>query len=202
MNDLQSSHSSNLSQTSFGLLDRARRSDGQAWERIVECYGPMVCYWLRDAGLESESVPDVAQEVFAAAYRGLGRMRRDRDFGSFRGWLRTITRRKLTNYARRRQKLISGSHVAIHLQNLEFPQDSEDSADHDKKLLFEQIEAFIRQEFSEQHSDAFFAITLNGHCPAEVAVRMGLTRNSVYLACSRIRRRVREEFAGMLPGEI
>ncbi len=196
------SQGSVLSQTSLGLLERARQKDGAAWERIVECYGPLVCYWLREAGLETASLPDVAQDVFVAAYRGLRSFRRDRDFGSFRGWMRKITRRKFIDHFRRREKLLSGSHVATHLNNLVFPRSSEDSCVHDKKLLFAQIEKFIRQEFSPDHCNAFFAIALEGDCPTEVAAQLGMSRNSVYLACSRIRRRVREEFADLYPGEL
>jgi RNA polymerase sigma-70 factor (ECF subfamily) len=200
--DPSSANDSWLSQTSLGLLERARRNDEGAWERIVECYGPIVCSWLRQAGLESGSLPDVAQNVFLAAYRGLGSMRRNPESGSFRGWLRRITRRKLIDHARRQEKMLGGSWVTDHLQHLVFPPDSCDSTAGDKRLLFAQVEKFIRQEFSPEHCDAFFAILLHGHCPTEVAARLGLTRNSVYLACSRIRRRVRQEFADLLPDEL
>ena len=41
------------------------------------------------------------QEVFASVARGIVKFRRDKDQGSFRSWLATITRNRVRDYFRR-----------------------------------------------------------------------------------------------------
>jgi hypothetical protein len=74
---------------------RARARDASAWERLIALYEPLVCHWCRRAGLQEADAADVRQEVFLAVSRGLADFRRDGGAGTFRGWLRVITRNKV-----------------------------------------------------------------------------------------------------------
>src|SRR5262249_12931217 len=90
--------------TSLSLLERARRRDPQAWDRLVQMYRPLVLFWCRRGGFEGADAGAVSEEVFAAAAGGMERFRRDHPGDTFRGWLRGITRNQALLFYRRSQK--------------------------------------------------------------------------------------------------
>src|SRR5436853_6854235 len=81
--------------TPLSLLQKVRGRDQQAWNQLVDLYGPMVYDWCLRAGLQPADAADVGQDVFMPVARAIGEFRRDRPGDSFRGWLYTITRRKI-----------------------------------------------------------------------------------------------------------
>src|SRR5688500_18919399 len=99
---MQESSPTSESSTSLSLLERARTSDPDAWQRLVRIYGPLVVAWLRSGGLHEANILDVSQEVWQAASLAMPRFRRDPDSGSFRGWLWTIARNKANDFHRSR----------------------------------------------------------------------------------------------------
>jgi len=59
--------------TSSSLLERAKARDPQAWERLVELYGPLVYQWCRRWGISATDSQDVVQELFRAVASGIAR---------------------------------------------------------------------------------------------------------------------------------
>ena len=60
------------SSTSVSLIARLRDQDGDAWQRLVKLYGPLVYRWCREAGLQASDATDVGQEVFGAVATSSG----------------------------------------------------------------------------------------------------------------------------------
>src|SRR5436305_4577598 len=89
------------SATSRSLLARARADDPAAWERLVRLYAPLVLHWCRRGGVRDEDAADVFQEVFRAVAAHVRSFRRERPGDTFRGWLRALTRNKVTDHLRR-----------------------------------------------------------------------------------------------------
>src|SRR6185295_17063345 len=102
--DIMPDDRSSSTSTHRSLLQRARGHDPDAWERMVALYGPLVLGWCRGWGLRDDDAADVFQEVFQSVAAHLAAFRRDRTGDTFRGWLRTITRNKVTDLHRRREK--------------------------------------------------------------------------------------------------
>lgn len=185
------------SQTSSSLLDRARADDRAAWERLVGLYAPLVYGWCRNAGLQPEDARDIGQEVFSAVHRKVADFRHDREGDTFRGWLRTITKNKIKDYFRSRQVASGGSDALQRLH--EVPAEEGDTTDglnpsDETKVLFQQAVRLIRGEFSERDWLAFNSVVVNERSPADVAEELDISVNSVYLAKSRILKRLRGEF--------
>src|SRR5262245_50884998 len=88
--------------TSASLLGRALAREPAAWDRLVALYAPLVWYWCRSCGLQQQDQADVFQEVFQAVAGHLDQFQKSAQ-GTFRGWLRTITRNKIYDLFRRRQ---------------------------------------------------------------------------------------------------
>lgn len=56
----------------------------------------------------------------------------------------------------------------------------------------------MRAEFEPATWKACWAFVVEGQTAAEVASRLGISRNAVYIAKSRVLRRLRREFEGLL----
>jgi RNA polymerase sigma-70 factor (ECF subfamily) len=189
------------SATPSSLLERLRAADdSRAWERLLKLYSPTVAGWCRRAGVSAEDAADIRQEVFQAVVRGIVGFRRDRPDDSFRGWLYTITRRRLLDHWRRaaRQPQAAGG-SEVHDQLMELP--ASEPAGPEGVETWEEYQRgvrLIRGEFEERTWEAFWRMAVDGRTAVEVAAELGMTPGAVYVAKSRVLRRLREEFAGLL----
>jgi RNA polymerase sigma-70 factor (ECF subfamily) len=86
--------------TSLSLLQRVRVRDARAWDRLLALYRPLVWTWCQRGGMRPDDAADVIQEVFLAVASGVDEFRRVGE-GSFRSWVRGITRHKLLDFYRR-----------------------------------------------------------------------------------------------------
>jgi RNA polymerase sigma-70 factor (ECF subfamily) len=82
-------------------------------------------------------------------------------------------------------------------QFLELPAPGDSTADGDAAPggsgpLFRRGLELIRAEFEERSWQAFWRVAVEGQDPADVAAALGLSRNAVYVAKSRVLRRLRE----------
>ena len=93
--------------TSRGLIEAARVHDPAAWERMVTLYAPLVLFWCRQWGLREEDAADVFQDVFQSVAAHIAGFTRGTG-GTFRGWLRTITRNKVNDAFRRQRREPAG----------------------------------------------------------------------------------------------
>ncbi len=93
------------SSISSTLLEQIRARRPEAWQRLVDLYGPVVYRWCRQLGVARADAADVVQEVFAAVAAGAGRFRRETPEQSFGAWLRVVTRSKACDHFRRRRGL-------------------------------------------------------------------------------------------------
>jgi RNA polymerase sigma-70 factor, ECF subfamily len=220
-----SSGSSSLSST---LLDQLRLRRPEAWERFVKIYSPIIYRWCRRSGLAAEDAADVFQEVLASVIRRLPEFRRDRPQDTFTGWLAAITRNKVRDHYRRRhgrararggttaQRQLAdipdqkkgtgpfcrnGPEGASHNRVLSPFSDLEDSIQPDAESaawLSRQTLNVIRAEFEVRTWEAFWRTTIDGQPPAGVAEDLAMTVPAVYMAKSRVLRRLRQVL-GELP---
>jgi RNA polymerase sigma-70 factor (ECF subfamily) len=187
--------------TSMSLLERVRGDDQAAWVRLVKLYEPVLDRWCQRAGLQLADAADVKQEVFAAVTRAIGEFRRNRPGDSFRGWLYTITRNKIRDRLRKLNEVgAGGSDAQIRLSLIPADDsDHEPPADSDdERMLYLHAVEIIRSEFEPKTWNAFWRVTVDGHSAADVAAELGVTPNAVYLARSRVLRRLREEFGDLI----
>jgi RNA polymerase sigma-70 factor, ECF subfamily len=187
------------SSISSTLLDQIRARRPEAWQRLVDLYGPVVYRWCRQLGVARADAADAVQEVFAAVAVGASRFRRERPEHSFGAWLRTVTRNKVCDYFRRRRGLLDAEGgTAAQQQFLNLPESVEESLSlsvslkPDSRFLHRVLEV-VRAEFEPRTWDAFWRIAVDGQTPAEVAAAMNLNLPAVYQAKSRVLRRLRRE---------
>jgi RNA polymerase sigma-70 factor (ECF subfamily) len=180
--------------TSLSLLGRARLRDELSWSRLVALYTPLVESWCRRGGVH-EDTADLVQEVFLAVSEGLSRFEH-RGQGSFRAWVRGITRHKLLDHQRRAQHQApaAGGSTALHrLQEIPDPQPgSSDDADEVSGLYRRALE-LIRGAFEERTWQAFWLTAVEERDTAAVAAELGMSPVAVRIAKSRVLGRLRAE---------
>jgi RNA polymerase sigma factor (sigma-70 family) len=82
--------------TRVSLLVRLRDgSNHVAWREFMQIYGPVVYGFARSRGLQDADAADLMQEVMRSVIGAMGRFDYDRNQGTFRGWLFTVTRNKI-----------------------------------------------------------------------------------------------------------
>jgi RNA polymerase sigma-70 factor (ECF subfamily) len=181
--------------TSQSLLDRARHHDEPSWQRLITLYGPLVEHWCRRGGARREDASDLAQEVFLAVSQGLERFER-RGPGSFRAWVRGITRHKLLDYNRRaeRQAPAAGGSTALErLHEIPDPQPGSDEDADEMSALYRRALNLIRGEFEERTWQAFWLTAVEGREAPAAAAELGMSPVAVRIAKSRVLARLRDE---------
>jgi RNA polymerase sigma-70 factor (ECF subfamily) len=179
--------------TSSTLLEGVQRGSPEAWRRLAQLYGPLVYRWCR-AGLHAPDAEDVVQEVFLTVAVRIADFVHDRERGTFRGWLRAITRHKLGDWLRRQacQEHPAGGPDAQQVM-LEVPAPATDDPDPgETALLCRRALGLVRDEFEERTWQAFWRVVVAGQSAGDVAADLGMTRNAVYIARWRVLRRLRD----------
>ena len=190
--------------TDTSLLGRVRAKDPQAWERVVALYGPVVYGWCRRSGLRAPEAADVVQEVFQAVARAISTFRREQTGDTFGGWLWRITRNKLLDHGRVKRRQVDAVGGDEQLQWLaQIPGEgtvgsgSTSGVGENGRLLRRALD-LIRSEVKPQSWNAFWRTAVDGRDPAEVAPELGMSRNAVYIARSRVFQRLRQELEGLI----
>ena len=188
-------------ETSSSLLVRMRNNDPDGWKRFVHLYSPLVYRWCRQCGLQADFAADVGQEVFRAVVGAISKYRHHQQGNTFRGWLRTITVNKVRDFVRDQPigcDGIGGSDALNLLyERIDGAPISDDSRGDELVVLRQAIE-MVLSSYDETTRRAFWRAAVDGWDPVDVAQELGLTVNSVYLAKSRIKHRLRQEFAGLI----
>jgi RNA polymerase sigma-70 factor (ECF subfamily) len=185
------------------LLDGIRSQDQQAWERLVDVYSPLVYWWCKRRGLKPSDAADIGQEVFLAVSRFVDGFQRESSQDTFRGWLRRITENKINDRFRRscgEAVASGGSDARAAMEQLPLDASDSDAGGEEVGILAGQIIELVRGEFSEQDWQAFSRSVMENQTAAEIAQQLAITKNQVYLAKSRILRRLRDEFGDAFDG--
>jgi RNA polymerase sigma-70 factor (ECF subfamily) len=184
--------------TSATLLGRVTLgpSDKAAWERFVGVYGPKIRSWCLRWGLQEADCEDVTQDVLLRLAQKLSTFTYDPS-RSFRGWLRTLTRNALADFAADRKRLGRGSGDHQVLDLLESVPARDDllhrlEEQFDSEILAEACSrARIRVE--PQTWEAFRLLAHEGLSGDDAAARLGMSVATVFKAKSRVMEFIREE---------
>ena len=196
------SNVASLETTSTSLVARVRAQDRFAWERFVKLYGPAVFQWCRRAGLSFHDAADVVQDVFAAVAAHIGDFQPQREHGSFRSWLWTITRNKVRDHHRRRLAHVPAQGGTAALEQVaQIPELLSDSAvqpDTGQAVVVQRALELLRAEFEQRTYQAFWRTAIEHRSAAEAAVELGMTNQAVRQAKYRVLCRLRQELDGWM----
>jgi RNA polymerase sigma-70 factor (ECF subfamily) len=162
-----------------------------AWSEFLELYTPILFRWARRLGLQQSDAADLVQDVFVVLVRRLPEFEYDPK-KSFRAWLRTILVNRWRDAGRRAAVLVEHvGHPA--LDELNDPHEMPDFAETEyREMLMRRALELMQREFKPTTWKACWEQLVEGRPAADVARDLGLTVNAVYVARSRVLRRLRE----------
>jgi RNA polymerase sigma-70 factor (ECF subfamily) len=188
--------------TSPTLLGRLRLApaDERAWAEFVDRYGRRIYGWARRWQLQDADAEDVTQMVLARLARRLRTFEYDRS-GSFRGWLRTLTRHAWSDFVAGRERPGRGSGDSQAQAALESVEAGDDLAarieeQFDQELL-EQATMRVRLRVTPASWDAFRLTALEGRSGADAARELGMQVAAVFKARSRVQKMLQDEVRSM-----
>ncbi|HEY1599286.1 MAG TPA: sigma-70 family RNA polymerase sigma factor [Pirellulales bacterium] len=188
--------------TRASLLVQIRDGENHsAWQEFMKLYGPVVYGYARKRGLQDADAADLMQEVMRSVSSAIGRWEYDRNQGSFRGWLFTITRNKVFNFLSARRIRPQGSGDTTTNQLLAAQPDTVDGADFWEIEYQRQLAALamerVKGEFQATTWQAFWLTAVDGIGAAEAAQQVGISPGAIYVAKSRVLARLKEEVESM-----
>ena len=210
MTEKNVSDSKGLDSTNISLLNRAVCNEGPAWEILVELYAPMIYSRCRQRWrLSPADAENVGQEVFKSVSNSLRRFRRKRE-GSFRKWLRVIVDNKCRDHLRKvavAADVLGGTQAqdmiaAIPDEINDTPVESCDAEVGERVILMRQAMKMVQGEFSARDWKIFWAIAVEEKDRKDTAEKFEVSDNVVYLALSRIRKRLKSTFEDLLDDDI
>lgn len=193
-----------MQNTSLTLLQQLQQNeDSQSWNRLVAIYAPLLERWLGRYEMQASDSEDLVQEVLVAVAKDIPQFQHNGRTGAFRSWLRTMLVHRVRNFWRargRRPQVRGDSNLERQLDELEDPA-SQLSAmwnrEHDQHVA-RQLLTDAEQAFTAQTWNAFRRVTLGGESADQVAADLGMTLNAVFIAKSRVLRRLRQQAAGLV----
>jgi RNA polymerase sigma-70 factor (ECF subfamily) len=188
----------------MNLLHQLRDGNPLGWERLTKLYGPLIVWWCEQCGIYGPDAQDVTQDVYLAIHKkGIGEFQHAGRYGSFRNWLRGFTRNKIADYRRRKGKHTAGAGGSDAYDQLnQIPEQMMETEARDDELtertiLVRRLLEQLRSEFEPQTWEAFRRAALDGRPAADIASELGMSANAVYIARSRVLRRLREELEAL-----
>jgi RNA polymerase sigma-70 factor (ECF subfamily) len=181
--------------TSPSLLLRIRDpADVVAWGTFVNLYAPLIYRYGRRRGLQDADAADMTQEVLARVARAVRDFSYDPERGRFRDWLGLLTHRELlTSQKKRGRQAEENGDSRGPLDQVEAMAADSTWADEFHDYVLQAALRRIQPDFEPQTWNAFDLVWNRDRPAPEVARELGVPVATVYVAKSRVLKRLREE---------
>lgn len=189
--------------TSYNFLNRLQKGEDQeSWKSFFERYGRLIYSLAIRAGLTAAEAEDVVQETAICVTRDLHKFQRDRELGTFKGWLRNLTRWRIADQLRMRG--IAGRSAE------EYRAEDSDSdlnkipdptanvvetawEEEWRALMLETAVERIKHRVREEHFQIFDLYVIKQLPVMEVAKRLGVSAAQIYVTKHRMVALIRKE---------
>ncbi|MDX2148254.1 MAG: sigma-70 family RNA polymerase sigma factor [Planctomycetota bacterium] len=187
-----------FTQTHITLLHRVAQHDDAAWAEFLARYGELIRGFCRRYGVQPADVDDVQQDVLLSLTKAMPGFEYDPARGRFRGYLKTV----VVHACQRRlqQRTIQNPAPGALAESVTGPLEAHpaprgDAEDNRWEAEWRQYHLrmamrTIRAEFSETDVEAFDRYAVAGEGVEQVAADLGISRDAVYQAKSRISKRL------------
>lgn len=92
--------------TRNSLLTRLKNwEDNEGWKRFFDTYWRLIYTTAMKSGLTDAEAQDVVQETILAVAKKMDKFKYDPTLGSFKGWLLTLTKWRIADQFRQRQRV-------------------------------------------------------------------------------------------------
>ncbi len=176
--------------TRVTLLERLQdRHDQAAWQEFVGIYRNYLYVVVRNMRLSHHDAEEIVQAVFVKVWDRIQVFSYLPAKGRFRHWLCTIARNQVIDFIRTRKSVESRGGNALALSEETLPEIEVMAETEWKNYLANLALEEVRKDSSGPAFDCFLA-QLKGTGVAEIAADMGITENTVYVNCNRVKTRI------------
>lgn len=177
-----------------GIRDR---DSGGAWRAFFARYEPMLKNYAHRFGIHGDHTQDVIQETLLAVLEGMRKGKYDESRGSLRDWLKGIAVNKIREARRRlnnREHQVADNPQSTAFLNCQPDEHAtlEDAFEQEwqRAVLAESLRR-VRSEVQANTYTAFVRYAIEGQAVDEVTAETGFSREMIYIAKSRIMKRLR-----------
>jgi RNA polymerase sigma-70 factor (ECF subfamily) len=192
--------------TRYSLLSRLQNwDDQQSWKEFFDTYWRLIYSVAIKSGLSESEAQDVVQETVISVAKDLHKFKRERALGSFKGWLRNVTRWRIADQLRKRFKPEQGEGAAAaddtpipSLEEIPDPSSGRLDAIWEEEWQANLLEAAVqrvKQQVREEQFQMFDLYVTKGWPVTKVARALGVSAGRVYLAKHRVSALIRKETA-------
>ncbi len=185
--------------TRASLLQRLKNSgDKLAWREFYLLYSPLLYRYARARGLSTNDAEEIRDQCLSIIADKIAAFDYDREMGGFKNWLRRIVANRVVDLIRKRRPHTAQSEELRMVAASELTPDEAWEQNWRRTHVRHCVE-HIRHEVSEEVFRAFHMLVFDECSVEDVCRRLGLNRNQVYKAKSRVLARVREKMVELDP---
>lgn len=178
------------------LEDLRGAEDTLAWNKLRDHFYPMIFNFAKSLGLSAADAEDAAQETMIAFLRALRDGKYDKQRGQLSHWLFGVAKRVILNFRKRlpREHLVAdattGTSFWDRLQDANAVRQTWDNEW--RRMVLEKCLRQARRQLDQKAFRAFELYALFQKPVTEVAQMLGMSRNAVYIAKSRVLSKLRQ----------
>jgi RNA polymerase sigma factor (sigma-70 family) len=190
--------------TRYSLLSRLQNwDDGGSWKEFFDTCWQLIYSVAIKSGLTETEAQDVVQETIISVAKDINKFKRDRKLGSFKGWLRNLTRWRIADQLRKRggaghRATEAGAResAALEAAEIEDPAGSGMEAAWEEEwqtnLLSAAMER-VKHRVKDEHYQIFDLYVVKGWPVSKVAEILGVSAGRVYLVKHRVAALIKKE---------
>ncbi len=185
------------------LIQRARDpQDEAAWEEFISLYKNFIYHLLHKMNINANDFDDMVQLVLMKLWEGLKNY--DSSRGKFRSWLGRLTKNAVINYLDKQMRQNHRKEEIRNTQELEFQIKNYQGGELEQ-LIEDEWQAYvtsiafdnIKELFSGMAIEAFL-LSQQGVTAVQIAVRLDLKKESVYVLVSRVKSKFIDEMRRLI----
>jgi len=188
--------------TRYSLLSRLQNWDDQeSWKDFFDTYWRLIYSVAIKSGLTETEAQDVVQETIISVAKDVNKFKRDRSLGSFKGWLRNLTRWRIADALRKRTRRddhATSQEEFVPVENIPAPSDNEAIWEEEWQAnLLEAAIDRVKHRVKEEHYQMFDLYVLKHWPVTRVAKTLGVNIGQVYLAKHRVASLIKKEIRAL-----
>jgi RNA polymerase sigma factor (sigma-70 family) len=195
-----------LMPTRYSLLSRLQNwDDHESWKDFFDTYWRLIYSVAMKSGLTDVESQEVVQETVIYVSKNLHKFKKDPALGSFRGWLRRVTRWRIQDQFEKRKRA-AGRGEKVDREMLSLLEEVPDPAGSGMESLWEQewqanlfataLER-VKHRVKEEQFQIFDLYVVKQWPVAKVARMVGVSASQVYVVKHRISALVKKELKAL-----
>ena len=202
MNPAMTALAHNLIPTRYSLLSRLQNwEDQDSWKDFFDIYWRLIYSVALKSGLTESEAEEVVQETIISVAKNIHKFKRDRKLGSFKGWLRNLTRWRIADQLRKRTRMPGEEGTTTEAMPSQWGEISGGLGTNTESIweqewqsnLLKTAMERVRPRVKEEQYQMFDFYVVRQWPVGKVAETLGVSAARVYLAKHRVSRLIKKE---------